>query len=66
MAYKPHPLDMLPVCPTCLETYKKRSKLDTTRLRANGCFDPQVHLSDVNTWPLAVMYEQSGTELHRC
>lgn len=56
----PHALDMIPVCPTCLEMYK-RSRRYTRQLRRCGCFDPYAHPNDYTRWPLAVMYEQSGT-----
>jgi len=42
----PHPLDMVPVCPTCLESYKK-SKHYAKQLRTCGCFDPGVHTHDL-------------------
>ena len=54
-----HPLDMVPVCPTCLESYKK-SKRYTTQLRTCGCFDPDVHTHDPDKWPLTVLHEKSG------
>ena len=57
----PHPLDMIQVCPTCLEAYKKQRNR-TKQLRNYGCFDPQVHLTDPNDWPFTVMHEKSGIE----
>ena len=55
----PHALDMIPVCPTCLEMYKKSQRY-TKQLRSWGCFDPYAHPNDADKWPLAVMYEKSG------
>lgn len=55
----PHPLDMIQVCPTCLEAYKKQ-KSRTKQLRSCGCLDPGVHVNDPNNWPFTVMHERSG------
>ena len=54
-----HPLDMVPVCPTCLEHYKRSNRF-TRQLRISGCFDPGVHTTDPSQWPLAVLDEPSG------
>ena len=53
----PHPLDMVQVCPTCLENYKWSRY--TTQLRTSRCFDPDVHTHDPGQWPLTVL-DQSG------
>ena len=55
----PHPLDMIQVCPTCLEAYKKQ-KSRTKQLRNSGCLVPQLHSDDPNDWPYSVMHERSG------
>jgi len=55
----PHALDMIRVCPTCLEAYKKK-KNRTKQLRNCGCLVPQLHSDDHSDWPLTVMHEKSG------
>ena len=54
-----HPLDMVPVCPTCFENYKWSTRY-ATQLRTSGCFDPDVHSHDPGHWPLTVLDQRSG------
>ena len=62
MASVSHPMDMIPVCPTCLEAHKTDQDY-TQQLRSNGCLEPQVH-SDREDWPLSVINEMSSR--HKC
>ena len=57
MASGSHPMDMVPVCPTCLEAYKT-DKSYTERLRTRECLDPEVH--DHENRPLSVINEMTG------
>ena len=58
-----HPMDMVRVCPTCLEA-NRSCQNDTAQLRSNGCLEPQVHEdhdSENENWSLTVINERSGT-----
>ena len=58
-----HPMDMVRVCPTCLEA--SRTYQNTiTQLRTCGCLEPQVHEehdSGNENYLLTVTNERSGT-----
>ena len=58
-----HPMDMIPVCPTCLEAHRTdRNYTKQLRTSTTGCLEPQVH-NDHENWPLAVLNEISGMVL---
>ena len=56
-----HPMDMVSVCPTCLEA-SKTYHYDINQLRSTGCLDPQTHDGgrDHENWSLTVINETSG------
>ena len=60
MAGASHPMDMVPVCPTCLKAHgTDRNYTEQLRNSAHGCLEPQVH-NDHENWPLTVLNEMSG------
>ena len=59
-----HPMDMVRVCPTCLEASRTCQNNDIAQLRSNGCLEPQVHEehdSENENWLFTVINERSGT-----
>lgn len=57
-----HPLDMVAVCPKCLENSKSNlEQIRQLRSTAHGCFDPDNHAHDLSQWSLSVLDEKSGS-----
>ena len=57
-----HPMDMVHVCPTCLEANRTYQN-NVTQLRTSGCLVPQIHEehdSENENWSLTVINE-TGT-----
>ena len=57
-----HPMDMVHVCPTCLEA-NRTCQNNVTQLRTSGCLVPQIHEehdSENENWLLTVINE-TGT-----
>ena len=58
-----HPMDMVYVCPTCLEA-SRTYQSNIIQLRTCGCLEPQIHEerdSENENWSLTVINERSGT-----